>query len=139
MKSSQRRRPPRAVSERMKAVKSRGNASTELKMRRVLQREGITGWRRHTPITGTPDFCWKRERVALFVDGCFWHGCPRCKKIPKNYGSYWPGRIAKNKKHDAVVTRTLRSEDWRVVRVWECRVTTIGTISRLRRALGRRR
>lgn len=129
--------PTEKVSRRMSAIRSRGNATTELKMMRILRAQGLSGWRRHASILGKPDFCWSNEKVALFVDGCFWHGCPRCRKIPRNYGSYWPARIATNKRRDEVVTKQLRREGWRVVRVWECRVSAEGSLSRITRALGR--
>ena len=66
-------------SRMMAAVRSRGNRSTEVRLAKLLRKHRLSGWRRQYPIPGTPDFCWPKSRVALFVDGCFWHGCPRSR------------------------------------------------------------
>ena len=60
----------------MAAIRSRGNKDTELKLASILRASGITGWRRHQPLPGHPDFIFRHARLAVFVDGCFWHGCP---------------------------------------------------------------
>jgi len=60
----------------MAAIRSRGNKDTEMKLAAITRTHGITGWRRHLPLPGRPDFAFRKERVAVFVDGCFWHGCP---------------------------------------------------------------
>ena len=62
-------------SQVMAAIRSKGNKATELKLTSILRAAGITGWRRHQPIPGHPDFIFRRGRLAIFVDGCFWHGC----------------------------------------------------------------
>jgi DNA mismatch endonuclease (patch repair protein) len=71
---------------------------------------------------GKPDFVFRRERVAIFVDGCFWHGCPKPKHapLPKNRAEWWAAKLSRNKARDWLVTRTLRKQDWKVIRVWEC-------------------
>ena len=122
----------------MAAVKSRGNLSTETLMVSLLRKNRFKGWRRHYPIPGTPDFCWPRQRVALFVDGCFWHGCPRCYQVPKSHVAYWRRKASMNRKRDKRVDRALRRENWSVIRVWECRLDRKGTISRIERKLRRR-
>ena len=68
----------------MARVRSQGNASTEQRVVRLLRANGLTGWRRGTKVMGSPDLVWRRERVALFVDGCFWHGCPRHDETPRS-------------------------------------------------------
>jgi DNA mismatch endonuclease (patch repair protein) len=67
-----------------------------------------------------PDFVFRQVRLALFVDGCFWHGCPRHATQPKNNAAFWRAKLAANRRRDALVTRTLRRAGWRVVRIWEC-------------------
>jgi DNA mismatch endonuclease, patch repair protein len=67
-----------------------------------------------------PDFVFRQVRLALFVDGCFWHGCPRHATKPRNNRAFWRKKLAGNKKRDELVTRTLRHAGWRVVRIWEC-------------------
>ncbi|MGH9556798.1 MAG: very short patch repair endonuclease [Terriglobales bacterium] len=119
----------------MAAVKSRGNESTEKKMVRLLKRHGLLGWRRHYPLAGTPDFCWPRQRLALFVDGCFWHGCPRCYKTPRSNVRYWKAKVAGNRNRDHRIDSLLRSSGWAVARVWECRLQDKRTLARIRRAV----
>jgi DNA mismatch endonuclease (patch repair protein) len=67
-----------------------------------------------------PDFVFRQVRLALFVDGCFWHGCPRHATRPKNNRAFWKKKLAGNKMRDQVVNRTLRRSGWRVIRIWEC-------------------
>ena len=126
----------------MALIRGSGNKDTELRMIALFRANGITGWRRNARVFGKPDFVFRRERVAVFVDGCFWHGCPKPKHapLPKNRAEWWAAKLARNRARDLLVTRTLRKSGWRVVRVWECdlarsqqtRVTT-----RLRGALSR--
>jgi len=115
----------------MAAIKSRGNQSTEIKMARLLRESGLKGWRRHSPLPGTPDFCWPKYRIALFVDGCFWHGCPRCYKTPKSNVSFWQKKIESNRGRDRRVGGKLRRMGWTVIRVWECRIKFESTITRI--------
>jgi DNA mismatch endonuclease (patch repair protein) len=109
-------------SEIMARVRSRGNATTELRALRILRSGAITGWRRHLPIFGRPDFAFFKSRTALFIDGCFWHGCPRCYEAPKSSSAFWLRKLAKNRKRDMEVSRQLRRRGWKVLRVWECRL-----------------
>jgi len=89
-------------------------------MRCLLRASRIKGWRRHLDLPGSPDFSWRRERAALFVDGCFWHGCPRCYQTPKSNVEYWIAKIHRNKERDSEVGDALRGKGWKVVRVFEC-------------------
>jgi DNA mismatch endonuclease (patch repair protein) len=106
-------------SEVMSLIRSRGNKATELRLIEIFREYGITGWRRNQPLLGKPDFTFRRERVVVFVDGCFWHGCPKCYKRPKNNRKFWDIKIANNRKRDRLVNRELRGSGWRVVRVWQ--------------------
>ena len=110
----------------MAAIRSHGNRDTELRFIALMREHGITGWRRNQRVFGSPDFAFRRERVAVFVDGCFWHGCPKPKHapLPKNRGEWWAAKLARNRERDRLVTRTLRKMGWRVVRVWECGLVT---------------
>jgi len=89
-------------------------------------------------LPGTPDFAWPRQRVALFVDGCFWHGCPRCYKAPRHNSSFWRAKAAANRARDRRVGRILRTRGWQVIRVWECQVESRATLGRIARALSPR-
>lgn len=108
-------------SELMSRVRSTGNRTTEGRMVRLLRSSRLTGWRRHARLLGKPDFVWRQAKLALFVDGCFWHGhdCGR-SLIPKRNASFWREKIRSNKRRDRRVTRQLRSWGWSVIRVWEC-------------------
>ena len=124
----------------MAAIRGRGNKDTELRMMALLRAHGITGWRRNARVFGKPDFVFRRERVAVFVDGCFWHRCPRHATKPVNNRAFWEAKLARNAARDREVTRFLRRDGWRVVRVWECalaRSRAARTMARIVRALGR--
>jgi DNA mismatch endonuclease (patch repair protein) len=66
-----------------------------------------------------PDFVFRKSRTAIFVDGCFWHGCPRHATWPAHRAAWWRRKIEGNKKRDRLVNRTLRRAGWKVVRIWE--------------------
>jgi DNA mismatch endonuclease (patch repair protein) len=108
----------------MSRIRSRGNATTEVRMLRLLRRAGLTGWRRHFPVMGHPDFCWPRERVAVFVHGCFWHGhnCGR-NLSPKSNSKSWSSKLKRNRQRDLRVVRTLRRAGWAVFTIWECQLS----------------
>jgi DNA mismatch endonuclease (patch repair protein) len=106
-------------SEVMSRIRGRGNKDTELALAKLLRRHGITGWRRGQPVFGKPDFIFRKARLAVFVDGCFWHGCPKHATKPANNRAFWHRKLSANRTRDALVTRTLRSQGWRVLRIWE--------------------
>jgi DNA mismatch endonuclease (patch repair protein) len=106
-------------SKNMAAIRSKGNLTTEQRMASLFRRYGIKGWRRHLALPGKPDFAFREEKVAIFVDGCFWHFCPRCTKIPRQNELYWKEKSKRNKARDRHVSRQLRQMGWAVLRVWE--------------------
>ncbi|MFQ5714812.1 MAG: very short patch repair endonuclease [Candidatus Scalinduaceae bacterium] len=110
---------PQERSRIMSRVKSRGNQSTELKLLELFSLYKLKGWRRKYLIKGNPDFVFPKRRLAIFVDGCFWHGCPTHCRIPKSNKEYWVTKIDQNKKRDYKVTKELRGKDWTVIRLWE--------------------
>jgi len=109
----------RKRSEVMAAIRSRGNRETELRLVALLRAAGITGWRRHQPLPGRPDFLFRRARVAVFVDGCFWHGCRWHCRMPSTRSAFWRAKLARNRGRDREVSHQLRAAGWRVVRFWE--------------------
>lgn len=126
-------------SQVMSRVRGRNNKATELAMVVLLRRRGVTGWRRHVRLFGNPDFVFPKERVALFVDGCFWHGCPKHATRPASNRAFWEKKFARNRIRDRLVTRTLKQLGWRVLRVWQhelARRNEGRLISRLAHALG---
>lgn len=127
----------------MRAVKGRGNASTELRMVAILRANAISGWRRHQSLPGKPDFAFLKEHVAVFVDGCFWHGCPKCHRAPRARADYWAGKIAGNRRRDRRVAAALRALGWKVMRVWEHALANkpaiVARLSKMLAANGRER
>jgi len=107
----------------MSCIRGHGNKDTELALIRLFRLQGITGWRRHRPLLGKPDFVFPKLRLAVFVDGCFWHGCPLHSTKPKNNAAFWDKKLAANKVRDRNVTGILRKEGWRVLRIWEHELT----------------
>ena len=107
-------------SEVMSRIRSRGNKDTELALAKLLRRNKITGWRRHQPVIGKPDFIFPKSRLAIFVDGCFWHGCPKHATKPKNNRAFWHRKLSANKIRDRLVNQTSRQAGWQVLRIWEC-------------------
>ena len=129
-------KPPTAERSRiMSAIRGTGNLSTEVAFARVLRSERVSGWRRHLELPGHPDFSWPSLRIAVFIDGCFWHGCPTCYKPPRRNSAFWREKVLSNKSRDRRVTAKLRSDDWLVIRIWECRVTSRSSLRRLQEAL----
>lgn len=110
-------------SDVMSRIRGRGNINTELALIRFFRAYRITGWRRHRPVFGKPDFVFSKLRVAVFVDGCFWHGCPNHSNLPANNREFWRRKLAANKIRDRRVARTLRSNGWQVMRIWEHELT----------------
>jgi DNA mismatch endonuclease (patch repair protein) len=119
----------------MAQVKADGNRSTEEKLVQVFRENGITGWRRRFPLSGKPDFVFPRQRLTIFVDGCFWHGHPTKCRMPQSNHSYWVAKIARNVTRDKCVTSTLKREGWKVIRIWEDSISAARTLSRIRKAL----
>ncbi len=107
-------------SQIMSRVRSTGNASTELKLIAEFKERKITGWRRKSKIFGHPDFLFPKLRVAVFVDGCFWHGHDCRNTKPKDNADYWRAKIERNRRRDQAATERLTALGYRVVRIWEC-------------------
>ena len=106
-------------SEVMSRIRSSGNRDTECALVAVFRAEGITGWRRHRPVFGRPDFVFPGIRTAVFVDGCFWHACPVHGRVPAGNKAFWKRKLDANRARDRLVGRTLRAAGWRVIRIWE--------------------
>lgn len=134
---------PKKRSFVMSRIRGTGNRDTELKLINVLRAAGINGWRRNANLFGKPDFVFPKQRVAVFVDGCFWHRHKHCRfsYTPKSRMDFWLPKFAKNVARDLLVTRTLRKAGWRVVRIWECQLVPnkqARVLRRLRSAIERR-
>ncbi|HEX3989276.1 MAG TPA: very short patch repair endonuclease, partial [Verrucomicrobiae bacterium] len=100
----------------MSKVKGRGNAATELRLISIFRADRIRGWRRRARIFGSPDFVFPKIRLAVFVDGCFWHGCPLHATLPATNRAFWARKLGGNKRRDKLVRRRLKTSGWRVLR-----------------------
>ena len=103
----------------MRRVKGK-DTSPELRLRAAIRAVGLRGYRLHrSDLPGRPDVVFPRARVAVFVDGCFWHGCARCYRRPASSRAYWDAKLARNRARDRRAARALRAAGWRVLRFWE--------------------
>jgi DNA mismatch endonuclease, patch repair protein len=127
---------PEERSRLMSRIRGRANISTELKIAGILQAAGIKGWRRHLPLPGRPDFTFPAQRVCIFVHGCFWHDCPRCKKRSSTRPAYWAEKIETNRRRDQRVSRELRRRGYKVVVIWECTLRRKFPADAIRRLVG---
>lgn len=103
-------------SEIMSGIRS-SDTRMELAVKPVLEVLGFE----YQPggIAGRPDFALRGLKIAVFLDGCFWHGCPRCYREPKSNEGFWKSKVKRNRERDARVTSRLQDEGWKVLRVWE--------------------
>ncbi len=129
---------PAERSALMALIKGKDNASTELRLVAALRAAGLAGWRRGLRLPGRPDLAFPAARLAVFVDGCFWHGCPRHHRLPRTRRAFWSAKVATNRRRDRRVDRQLRARGWSVMRIWEHalrRGALPATLARLARAL----
>ncbi|MEG1668602.1 very short patch repair endonuclease [Chryseobacterium sp.] len=104
----------------MSQIKSKNTKSTELKLVEIFKDNHVTGWRRTYPMVGKPDFVFVKQRIAIFVDGCFWHGHDCRNVTPKDNADYWRDKIRRNIDRDNMVTEAIIKKGWSVIRIWEC-------------------
>jgi len=126
----------------MALIRGSRNESTEMALARLLRAAKITGWRRHQGVIGKPDFVFNKEKVAVFVDGCFWHGCPKHFKAPKSRVDFWKTKITGNIRRDRRVNAGLRKLGWMVIRIWEHDLTrslAMRAVVRIKKAVDSRR
>lgn len=120
-------------SELMSRIKSKGNKKTEMAFLAGIKKHHISGWRRHGDLPGKPDFVFRDAKLVVFLDGCFWHGCPIHYKAPRTRRIFWNSKIERNKSRDRKNNRMLRSLGWKVIHIWEHDLTK----SRIERVLAR--
>lgn len=107
-------------SDIMSKVRSNNNKSTELALIKFFKENNITGWKRNYPVKGHPDFVFLDKKIAVFVDGCFWHGHDCRNTRPSDNAEYWKKKRERNIKHDKEVTAMFENRGWTVIRIWEC-------------------
>jgi DNA mismatch endonuclease, patch repair protein len=107
-------------SRNMSLIRSAENKTTEQEILKYLRKYKITGWRRHKKgAFGSPDFLFTKNKVVMFVDGCFWHRCNKHCIIPKSNKYFWITKLKKNKVRDKKVNAHYKNKGWKVVRIWE--------------------
>ena len=122
----------------MSKVRSAGNKSTELRLVKLFKNAKLTGWRRNYPVKGNPDFVFLEQRVAVFVDGCFWHGHDCRNTRPKENSEYWIKKCERNIQRDKEITEIFHVRGWTVLRIWECELKKAnekGTLERIKAIL----
>jgi len=122
----------------MSLVRSHGNKATELRLIGIFRAHKLTGWRRRQKLFGKPDFVFRTQRVCVFVDGCFWHGCPKHGTRPRQNRKFWDAKLQRNKDRDRAVKLQLRKAGWRVLRIWEhelARKNELRLVGRIRKMI----
>lgn len=117
-----RRKPPDAISPTVSAAMSRmprRNTVPEKRLRRALHADGLRFRIGVGSLPGRPDIVFTRARIAVFVDGCYWHQCPEHSSLPKNNRAWWESKFAGNLERDRRIDQLLQREGWLVVHVWE--------------------
>ena len=107
-------------SKLMSRISSKRNKSTEIKLITLFKVNGVKGWRRGYPVKGHPDFVFLKQKIAIFVDGCFWHGHDCRNTRPKDNEEFWQKKHERNITHDKKINELFQKRGWNVIRVWEC-------------------
>jgi DNA mismatch endonuclease (patch repair protein) len=111
---------PEKRSRTMSAIRGKHNRSTELRLRMALVKAGVSGWTLHPQeLPGRPDFYFKKTKLSIFVDGCYWHGCPKCGHIPKTRTAFWKAKIKRNQERDKMKGLELKKRGIKSLRIWE--------------------
>jgi len=112
-----------STSKRMSAIKDR-NTKPEIMLRKALWNEGIRGYRLHwKKAPGRPDVSFPGKKLAIFVNGCFWHRCPHCQPpMPKSHSKFWREKFSKNVERDKKKIQRLLEDNWKTLVIWECEI-----------------
>jgi DNA mismatch endonuclease (patch repair protein) len=110
-------------SQVMQTVRSKENKSTELRIIKLFRENSISGWRRNYLVKGRPDFVFLNKRLAIFVDGCFWHGHDCRNTRPSDNAEYWAKKRERNIQRDKNITAAFENRKWTVIRIWECELS----------------
>jgi len=102
----------------MSQIRAR-DTQPEIILRKAISSAGISGYRLNYRLLGKPDIVFPKRKIAVFIDGCFWHKCPRCFIKPDTNKKFWNEKIASNVKRDKIVNTELKRKGWKVLRIWE--------------------
>jgi DNA mismatch endonuclease (patch repair protein) len=127
------------VSEVMSANKAK-NTKPELALRKLLWQEGLRGYRvNYRGVPGRPDVAFTARKVAVFVNGCFWHRCPHCNySLPKNNTAFWEKKFSANVARDKRKIDELKALGWKTYTVWECELGNEKAMKKLLKQLGKK-
>jgi len=111
------------ISKTMSAIKAK-NTKPELLLRKALWHSGVKGYRLHwKKVPGKPDIAFPGKKIAIFVNGCFWHRCPLCNpSSPKTNVEFWTNKFTKNVERDKKIVSELETQGWTVLTIWECEI-----------------
>ena len=109
----------------MSAVRGKSNRTTERRLRAALIQAGIRDWQLHPKnLPGKPDFVFRTRSLVVFVDGCFWHGCPMCGHAPKKNSQFWKAKLQRTRERDLATAQDLNALGFVVLRFWEHQLQT---------------
>ena len=116
--------PKKESTSRVMSANKAKNTKPELLLRRALFHNGLRGYRLHwKKAPGRPDIAYPRKKIAIFVNGCYWHRCPHCNpSFPKSNVEFWTNKFEKNKERDERKKQELEEAGWKVLVCWECKV-----------------
>lgn len=131
---------PRTRSKIMSKVRAKDTKLEKL-VRSEMWRRGYRYRKNFAALPGKPDMVFPRMNTVVFIDSCFWHGCPKHLRMPKSNVHYWNNKIKRNKERDDATNREYKNSDWQVIRIWEHDVNTSfeGTIRKLAQIIDSRR
>jgi DNA mismatch endonuclease (patch repair protein) len=95
------------------------NTGPEVRLRKLVFAQGVRGYRIHYNLPGKPDIVFTKKKIAIFIDGCFWHKCPVCFQEPETRKEFWMKKIQSNTDRDKKVDEQLISDGWTIIRIWE--------------------
>lgn len=118
--------PRKESTSRVMSANKDKDTKPEILLRKELWSKGFRGYRLHSKkLPGRPDISYSRQKLAIFVNGCFWHRCPICKpKLPNTNKEFWKEKFNKNKKRDKGKVKILHEQGWHVITLWECEIKT---------------
>lgn len=116
--------PEKEITSRVMSSIRAKNTKPELTLRKALFQIGLSGYRLHwKKAPGRPDISYPGAKLAIFVNGCYWHRCPHCQPAsPKTHSEFWQNKFQKNVERDARKIKELRKEGWKVLVIWECQI-----------------
>ncbi len=95
------------------------DTKTEIALRKLLYTKGLRGYRVNFKLPGKPDIVFTKYKIAVFIDGCFWHKCPKCFIEPETNKDFWMNKINSNVERDTEINDILTKRGWKVIRFWE--------------------